>query len=61
MLLFGVFLVRDASVAHAQHSFIPSKGPKAPWMTPFQGYTAGFLCAGFGVYLLVLGLGGAKR
>lgn len=54
-LLMGFAILWQARAAQLQHTVIWGASPKMPWMSPLQGYVAGVLSVGLGIYLGVRG------
>jgi hypothetical protein len=52
LLIMGFGVLWEARTAQLQHTVIQSMSPKTPWMSPLQGFVAGFLCVGFGAYFV---------
>jgi hypothetical protein len=52
LLIMGFGILWEARTAWLQNTVIESMSPKMPWMSPLQGFVAGLLCVGFGIYLV---------
>ena len=53
LLAVGSWLLFSAHFAQGHNVVIPGGGEKAPWMNPWQAYTAAGLCFAAAAYALV--------